>query len=134
VGTLYVGNPPQKVRTIFDTGSTNMWVLSSLCESEGCLNGDNFVYDPTLSGSFVPTDVGCEIEFGSGPLEGFFGFDDIRVGGGNITHELLHIKDQSFGIVTKESIFDDSFDAICGLAYPAMGEGIGTPLFDSMMD
>lgn len=91
VGTLMVGNPPQKIRAIFDTGSTNQWVLSSLCESDGCLNGDNMVYDPTMSDTFIPTDVGVEIEFGSGPLEGFFGFDDFWVGGGEEKHKPLHI-------------------------------------------
>jgi len=33
VGTVYVGNPPQLVRAIFDTGSTNLWVISSHCKS-----------------------------------------------------------------------------------------------------
>ena len=25
---MYVGNPPQKVRGLFDTGSTNTWILN----------------------------------------------------------------------------------------------------------
>ena len=25
---MYVGNPPQKVRALFDTGSTNTWILN----------------------------------------------------------------------------------------------------------
>ena len=28
VTDIYVGNPPQKVRAIFDTGSTNTWILN----------------------------------------------------------------------------------------------------------
>ena len=46
VGTINVGNPPQELRTIFDTGSTNIWMLSSLCQSEGILNGDNEYFTP----------------------------------------------------------------------------------------
>lgn len=38
------------------------------------------------------------------------------------------------GIVLKEHVFDDSFDAIIGLAYPAMSDGGSSPLFDTMMD
>ena len=29
ISEFYVGNPPQKVRGLFDTGSTNTWILSS---------------------------------------------------------------------------------------------------------
>jgi len=29
---MYVGNPPQKVRALFDTGSTNTWVLNKKTE------------------------------------------------------------------------------------------------------
>lgn len=36
-------------------------------------------------------------------------------------------------MVLEEHVFDDTFDCICGLAYPAMGEGIGTPMMDSMI-
>jgi len=28
VSEFYVGNPPQKLRGLFDTGSTNTWVLN----------------------------------------------------------------------------------------------------------
>jgi hypothetical protein len=29
ISEMYVGNPPQKIRGLFDTGSTNMWVLNA---------------------------------------------------------------------------------------------------------
>jgi hypothetical protein len=29
VSELYVGNPPQLLRGLFDTGSTNTWILNS---------------------------------------------------------------------------------------------------------
>jgi hypothetical protein len=32
---MYVGNPPQLVRALFDTGSTNTWVLSSTVDLGG---------------------------------------------------------------------------------------------------
>jgi pepsin A len=32
VADVYVGNPPQKIRALFDTGSTNAWVLHSNVE------------------------------------------------------------------------------------------------------
>ena len=32
VSDMYVGNPPQLVRALFDTGSTNTWVLNSMVD------------------------------------------------------------------------------------------------------
>lgn len=29
ISEIFVGNPPQKIRALFDTGSTNTWILNS---------------------------------------------------------------------------------------------------------
>lgn len=92
------------------------------------------MFNPDNSDTFEMSNVGVEIEFGSGSLLGYFGYDDFTIGGGH-DHEIIHIKHQVFGVVMKEHLFDDTFDAIIGLAYNAMADsGSGsTPLFDSMM-
>jgi pepsin A len=28
IGELFVGNPPQKIRGVFDTGSSNTWIIN----------------------------------------------------------------------------------------------------------
>ena len=35
ISDIYVGNPPQKLRGLFDTGSTNTWVLNSKTDLPG---------------------------------------------------------------------------------------------------
>lgn len=32
---IFVGNPPQKIRALFDTGSTNTWILNKNTEIDG---------------------------------------------------------------------------------------------------
>ena len=44
------------------------------------------------------------------------------------------VTDQAFGLVEAEDTFDPTFDALIGLAYPAMAERAGKPLFDMMME
>ncbi len=92
VGILEIGNPPQEVRAIFDTGSTNQWVLSTLCDSPCCHDGSNEVFNPDISSTFEMTNIGVEIEFGSGCLQGYFGYDDFWVGGGE-NHSKIHVQD-----------------------------------------
>lgn len=58
------------------------------------------------------------------------------MGPDGVIHDKIVVKGQAFGLMTQESVLDDTFDCICGLAYPAMantGAINGTPLFDSMM-
>ncbi len=141
VGEICIGSPPQCFNTIFDTGSTNFWCLSTHCNNGRAHNGVNNAFDPELSSSYEPTNTYCEVMFGSGGLKGFFAWDDVRVGArhkasnGEI-HTVIDVKHQTFGMIVNECVLDESFDCITGLAYPTMsntGSKKRTPLFDSMM-
>lgn len=46
VGTIQVGNPPQIFNTIFDSGSTNFWTLSTYANSPRVGNGINNAFCP----------------------------------------------------------------------------------------
>ncbi len=80
VGTIQVGNPPQMFNTIFDSGSTNFWTLSTYANSPRVGNGINNAYCPEKSCSYSPTNLACEVIFGSGSLQGFFANDDVSLG------------------------------------------------------
>jgi hypothetical protein len=52
ISDMYVGNPPQKIRALFDTGSTNTWVLNKNVKLAG--NADKELsYDDGSSCSAV---------------------------------------------------------------------------------
>lgn len=59
IGTIQVGSPPQTFNTIFDTGSTNFWVLSTLCEGDRKNNGVNNAFNPNVSSTYEETNLGC---------------------------------------------------------------------------
>ena len=48
ISDIYVGNPPQKLRALFDTGSTNSWVLNSRVELPGGAEKE-YSYDDSKS-------------------------------------------------------------------------------------
>jgi hypothetical protein len=67
VSELYVGNPPQKVRGLFDTGSTNLWILNGRTKIENGAKSE-FSFKPAESTTFSATQQKAMIEFGSGSL------------------------------------------------------------------
>jgi hypothetical protein len=135
VSDFYIGTPPQKMRGVFDTGSTNTWVLNENTK----LPGDPekmFAFAQDKSSTFKETKQEAHILFGSGSTDGKFAIDDIRLGGCDGTSGgLIYIKDQKFGNTENTDIFNgNNFEAIVGMAYPELAEPNVTPLFDNMMN
>jgi hypothetical protein len=79
ISEFYVGNPPQKLRGLFDTGSTNTWVLNKNTPLPGNPQ-KQYSYDPSASKTYISTNQSAEITFGSGSLAGNFVIDDVRLG------------------------------------------------------
>lgn len=88
---IYIGNPPQKIRGLFDTGSSNTWILNSKVKTI-----DGLAYDDKISSTAQMTNQEAEIQFGSGSLSGHFYLDDLRIGTGP---GAIQIKGQKFGNV-----------------------------------
>jgi hypothetical protein len=49
--TLYLGNPRQKMTVMMDTGTTNFWVTSFLCNTQAC-STKKYKYDPVVSTTY----------------------------------------------------------------------------------
>lgn len=133
IGEIFVGNPPQKVRALFDTGSTNTWILNKELK-DTLLKGGDYSYNHKASKTNQISEKGASISFGSGSLSGHFHSDDMRLGscegGGQIV-----IKNQQFGNVEEQkTIFEGEFEAIVGLAYPELAQPGIKPVFDQVME
>lgn len=109
-GDIKVGG--QLFTVIFDTGSANLWVPSTRCETS-CFNKNR--YDSKLSSTYIENDDIFYIQYGSGPVSGYLSTDNVEFGNILIEH-------QTFAEVTHaEGLIDiyqyGKFDGILGLAF-----------------
>ncbi|SBT30491.1 plasmepsin X, putative [Plasmodium ovale wallikeri] len=136
VGKLLVGTPPQVIHPIFDTGSTNLWVVTTECEEDSCKKVNR--YNPQMSKTFRRSFIGknLHIVFGSGSISGSIGKETFILG----DHV---VRNQTFGLVESESndsstsgdnIFEYiDFEGIVGLGFPGMLSAGKVSFFDNLL-
>ncbi len=114
VGNISLGSPKQDIPVIFDTGSGNLWVTSSLCKSITCVQ-NKFTYNRTNSSSYSSIGVDVEVTFGTGVIQGEINQDILMLSN-------MQIKNQKFGEILSESgdVFGGNFSGIFGLGYPGL--------------
>ncbi|XP_056285220.1 pepsin A-like isoform X2 [Pseudoliparis swirei] len=125
-GFISIGTPPQTFKVIFDSGSSNLWVPSVYCNSPACNNHDKF--NPGTSSTYRHNGGPLSINYGTGSMTGFLGYDTVMVGGFAVTNQI-------FGMSQSEAPFMQYMqaDGILGLAYPRLSASGATPVFDNMM-
>lgn len=113
---------------IFDTGSSNLWVSSSLCRSIGCRK--KRLYDHQRSSTAKALGFDIQVKFGTGVIKGFLMEDEFTLGP-------LHVRKQTFAEITKEvgRVFHNArFSGIMGLGFPTRTAAhTVTPVFDNIM-
>ncbi|KAM6218061.1 chymosin-like [Rhynchocyon petersi] len=126
-GKIYIGTPPQEFTVVFDTGSADFWVPSIYCSSSACQNHRRF--NPSKSSTFRNVGQPLTIQYGTGSMQGFLGYDTV------IVSEIVD-PHQTVGLSTHEPGFIFTyaeFDGILGLAYPSLASEYSVPVFDNMM-
>ncbi len=112
-GPVSIGTPKQNFTTVFDTGSSNLWVPSTLCSifSLGC--DFHTQYNAKKSSTYTANGTAFSIQYGTGALVGVISQDDVTLGG-------LTVKQQGFAQATKEpgiTFLVARFDGILGMAW-----------------
>lgn len=126
-GEISIGTPPQNFLVLFDTGSSNLWVASTYCQSQACTNHN--LFNPSQSSTYSTNNQQFTMSYGSGSVNGIFGYDTVSVQG-------LTLTNQEFGLTTSEtgsSFYYSKFDGIFGMAYPAMSAGGATTAMQGML-
>merc|ERR1712137_779278 len=123
-GLIFIGTPPKAFYTIMDTGSSNLWVPASTCTDKAC-QGKN-KYNPSESSTSVPNGEPITIHYGTGSMKGNLVYDDVTVGG-------LEVTKQEFAQATSLAAFftGSPFDGILGLAYQSISADNVPTFFDN---
>jgi len=79
-GTVSIGTPPQSVRVVYDTGSSNLWANNIPVPWYKKLLPHHQMYDHTKSSTYVANGTAFNIAYGSGPVAGFYSKDTFAVG------------------------------------------------------
>ncbi|NWS61786.1 PEPC protein, partial [Chunga burmeisteri] len=113
-GEISIGTPPQNFLVVFDTGSSNLWVPSTYCQSPACVNHERF--NSSLSSTFSYIGVTYTLRYGLGDLSVVLGYDTVTV-------QNIVVRDQEFGLSLDEPsspFYYLDFDGILGMAYPGV--------------
>merc|ERR1719201_2441673 len=122
-GTISVGTPPQDVRVIYDTGSSNLWASNI---KPGLFSAHKH-YDHSKSSSYVANGTVFNIQYGSGPVSGFYSKDTMTVGDIAIPGYTFAEVDNTKGLGPAYSV--GHFDGICGMGWDDISvDGVETPL------
>jgi len=109
-GTLSVGTPPQDVRVVYDTGSSNLWVN----KQSGSFSLHKH-YDDSKSSTYVKNGTVFKIQYGSGPVSGFYSKDTIHLGDIDVANYTFAEVDNTKGL--GPAWLAGHFDGICGMGW-----------------
>lgn len=121
-GEIEVGTPPQTFKVIYDTGSSNLWIPNK----KPFLSGKD-VYDHSKSSTYQANGTVFKIQYGSGPVAGYYSSDTMTIGDNAIPdYTFAEVNDTSgLGLAYRLG----HFDGICGMGWDDISvDHVETPL------
>merc|ERR1719181_385677 len=107
---------------IYDTGSSNLWV-----PNKKPFLSSHKIYDHSKSSTYKANGTKFAIQYGSGPVSGFYSRDSVAVAGVAIDNYLFAEVNDTKGLGIGYSI--GKFDGICGMGWDDISvDGVETPL------
>eukprot|EP00441_Pelagodinium_beii_P032154 CAMPEP_0197634920 /NCGR_PEP_ID=MMETSP1338-20131121/10877_1 /TAXON_ID=43686 ORGANISM="Pelagodinium beii, Strain RCC1491" /NCGR_SAMPLE_ID=MMETSP1338 /ASSEMBLY_ACC=CAM_ASM_000754 /LENGTH=399 /DNA_ID=CAMNT_0043206875 /DNA_START=58 /DNA_END=1257 /DNA_ORIENTATION=- len=122
-GEIEVGTPPQRIRVVFDTGSSNLWVPNGRSLAQNSLLSSHKGFFSKLSETFDFLDEEFKIQYGSGPVSGWYGSDNIQIGDLKVNNFTFALVDDVLGLGSIYTQPSSSFDGILGLGFGSLSVG-----------
>ncbi|CAK0856481.1 unnamed protein product, partial [Prorocentrum cordatum] len=127
IAEIFIGTPPQRLRCLIDSGSSDLWVPSKRCDS--CNNDHYFnadassTFQPEMDYSGQPKEV--KISYGSGVVVGYSVHDTLQFGSATL-------ENQAFIIVEDADLPPErEWDGICGLGWQGLAQ-VSPTLFENL--
>ncbi|RIB15550.1 aspartic peptidase domain-containing protein [Gigaspora rosea] len=105
-GVFTIGN--QTFKTLFDIGSSDLWVPSQNCTQDSCSIHKRF--NESLSKAFNSIGTPFSIEYGAGAVTGITGKDNVLVAGIEIVGQIFGLVQDEFEKTFAKQEFDGIFD------------------------
>lgn len=136
-GEISIGTPPQKFNVIFDTGSSDVWVVSNKCQSDICHSHRKFDHHQSNSYNSEGDDDDEEeedilsVNYGTGSIKGHLGKDTVTLADGQIK-----ISDQVIAdaYTLSRDFIGSPFHGIFGLGLSGLSSSQHDPPFLSMIE
>lgn len=137
-GKIEVGTPRQTFTVVFDTGSGNLMLSSTYCQSRACTmhkrfdrkasaTAEDIEADGSPSRKGAPRDQ-ITVTFGTGEISGVFLQDDVCIGNLCTNVRFVGATDE-----TDEPFTSFNFDGVLGLALPQMSQGPEFSVMDHLV-
>ncbi|KZP31823.1 aspartic peptidase A1 [Athelia psychrophila] len=130
VGDIMIGTPPRAFRMLMDSGSSDLWVGSESCSSDGSSDCGNHTFlGPMSSSSFKELTDTWSITYASGQVTGKLAQDNVAFGDLKLTNHV-------FGVAHNESsdysANDIPLDGILGLGRKQLANQNTATMLDAM--
>ncbi|XP_018651471.1 subfamily A1A unassigned peptidase (A01 family) [Schistosoma mansoni] len=128
-GEISVGTPPQKLRVLFDTGSTDIWFASRNCWFLDIFCWIFPFYDSSKSSTYVADGASYHVTYLDSNYSGFWSVDTIRINS-------LVIRNQSFAemrSIFNRDYFTNKYDGIIGMSSSRISKFGKIPMFPNLL-
>ncbi|KIK81195.1 hypothetical protein PAXRUDRAFT_199653 [Paxillus rubicundulus Ve08.2h10] len=123
-GSLALGTPPVSFNVILDTGSADLWVADSGCQT-GC-SGIS-VFDSASSSTYQNRGQEFSVTYGSGQVIGILAEDAVQMAG-------FSVQNQPFGAVTQISsrLLTSPVSGLLGLGWQSISSSGQMPFWETL--